>query len=152
MRGTAGRGQAVCPGGLQCGVPARWSRARAGIAAACLLLAACPKPDADGPLSTVRLTVSPLPASGRYAFDLRIERNRGPLPVGTTSAGAAATFDVILNGGDNDLAIQLLNGEPPAMYRMEVSGARFLYGEPHVVTGTLDRAGAVHTWTLRVPD
>jgi len=127
-------------------------RFRIGVLLVSLASVACPKPDADGPVSTVRLTVAPVAAKKNHVFDLRIERNRGPLAVGTTSAGNAGTFHVNLNGGDNDLAVQLVTGAAPATYRMEVSGARFLYGEPHVVTGTIDRAGAVHTWTLRVPD
>ena len=133
--------------------PARhFRRFHLGLIFVSLASVACPKPDADGPLSTVRLTVTPLASGGGHAFALRIERNRGPLAVGTTPAGGAGTFHVDLNAGDNDLAIQLVAGAAPAAYRMEVNGARFLYGEPHAVTGTIDSAGAIHGWTLRVPD
>ena len=137
--------------GYNSAVPAR-RRVRAALIAASLTLLACPKPDADGPLSTVTLSVSPTGPASAHAFALRIDRNRGPLDIGTTPAGAAGTFQVLLNGGDNDLAVELVSGAAPAPYRMEVRGGRFLYGEPYVVTGTLDRAGGINFWTLRVPD
>ena len=42
-------------------------------------------------------------------------------------------------------------GEPPALYRMEVDGGVFAGGLAEVM-GKMDHRGAVHIWTLRVPD
>ena len=113
---------------------------------------ACPKPEPDGPITPVSLTLTSLGASAAGAdgsFAIEIGRSGKAVRLGPTPRGASQTFHGDLPAGDNDLRIELVAGTPPAVYRLAAGGAMFRDGSREV-TGRMDVLGAVHGWTLRV--